>query len=134
MQGGRHMYIVSMSMCVLHESGGDSCPSTCHTECAHYTVHVPCTCTYMQIDQNRPQRVSRPHPSPEDVLLSVQVLPDDVSDLPMWLHLLVNEHLLVRAQVTNQSLGYILTLDLVSQLPHKSLTLLLHLINLTLRA
>ncbi len=69
---------------------------------------------------------------PEYVFLCLQILPHNVSNLAMLSHLLVNEHLFVRAQVTNQSLGYIVTVDLVSQLTNQSLALFLHLFNFAL--
>ncbi len=76
----------------------------------------------------------RSHDSLQDTLLSGQVLPDDVSNLPVPLHTFLDERLLVRPEVTNQSLGDVIAVDLVTQLLSQHAPLLTHLVDLPLRA
>ena len=48
-------------------------------------------------------------------------------------HLLVNKRLLVRAEVTNQSLGDVIFIDLVAELSYECLALVPHLFDFALR-
>ena len=73
--------------------------------------------------------------SHEDPLLRRQIGPDDVSDLPVPLHVLLDDALLLRPpQVADQRLDDVIAVHLVSELTQQHRPLLPHLLHLALRA
>lgn len=70
--------------------------------------------------------------SHEYVILSREVLSDDVSQFSVPLHVLADEDLFVRAKMTNHRLGDVITVYLLPQLTNQHPSLLAHLLHLTL--
>jgi len=67
--------------------------------------------------------------SNEYLVLGCQVLSNDIHNFTMFLHVLINEGVLIYTKVTNQNFGNVVITDLLSETGQQHTPLLFHLVN-----